>query len=447
MEHGPYVLHEFGADAEAHYRSHRGWLTAACFSSIPWPEDDVRVVYDGDDYFLRGARERGGPRSGPALTMRCAEGQDRKVLAKMYRFASILGWFKRGYVDIGGYITGSHPVMYSEPLSFSALIAGGPHGFDCNYMPIIRNEATRRALAYWREGLRLRHIHTGYSFLSFFKVLESQFEKSSDRITWISETLPRLQDNAAKRVEELKTECEDVGDHIYQSGRCAVAHAQFSDGRGDPDVPEDRARLSKDLVIIEALALTYISEVLQVPNDSDIYRTRDRLEPLSSFVPRNVWDTLKSGAFASRRRLGLNGLLVGIAHWPRKPVPELAQLCLRITEVRDGRALVEAHSASGAICVTFLFDFPAGKAHIDLKRTRYRKPGAGEIPDEAIAVVKLRKEVLGNGSMELWLPNDCRVDFEVLIPVNIDISRSWRLMDEEIDELEKLRPKARSPKI
>jgi hypothetical protein len=56
MKHGPYVPHEFGADAEAHYATGRGWLTAACFSSIPWPEEDVRVTYDGDDYFLRGAR-------------------------------------------------------------------------------------------------------------------------------------------------------------------------------------------------------------------------------------------------------------------------------------------------------------------------------------------------------------------------------------------------------
>lgn len=444
MEHGPYVLHEFGADVEAHYRSHLGWLTAACFSSIPWPEDDVRVVYDGDDYFLRGVRECGGHRGGPALTMRCAEGQALEVMAKIYRFASILGWFKGGYVDIGGYITSSHPVLYSEPQSFSSLIAGGPHGFDCNYMPLIRNEATRRALAYWREGLRLRNIHTGYSFLSFFKVLESQFERAADRITWISETLPRLEGDAAKRVDELATECKDVGSHIYQSGRCAVAHARFSDGRGDPDVPEDRGRLSKDLVIIEALARTYITDVLQAPNDRAVYRTRDRLEPISTFVPRDVWDTLKSGAFASRRHLGLNGLLAGIAHWPGKPISELAQLRLRVTEVRDGRTLVEAYSASGAICVSFEFDFPAGKAHIDLMRTHYRQPRAGEAPDEAIAVVKLRKEVLGNGRMELWLPNASRVDFEVLIPVNIDISGSWRLMDAEIEALEKQRP-ATSP--
>lgn len=440
MEHGPYVLHEFGVDVEVHYRSHLGWLTAACFSSIPWPEEDVRVVYDGDDYFLRGVREREGHRGTPALTMRCAKREALEVMAKMYRFASVLGWFKGGYVDIGGYITSSHPVLYSEPQGFGTLVAGGPHGFDCNYMPLIRTEAIRRALAYWREGLRLRNIHAGYSFLSFFKVLESQFERSADRVAWISETLSKLEGDAASRVEELATESDDIGNHIYQSGRCAVAHAQFSDGRGDPDVPEDRARLRKDLVVIESLARTYIADVLQVPTDGTVYRTRDRLEPLATFIPRDVWRTLKIGVFASRRHLGLNGLLVGIAHWPGKPVPELAQLRLRVKEVQDGRVRVEARSATDVIRVSLYFDFPAGKAHIDLTDTYYRELRVGEAPDEAIAVVRFRKEVLGNGRMELWLSNGARVDFEVLIPVNIDISGSWRLMDAEIDALEALRP-------
>lgn len=440
MNHGPYVLHELGDDVQAHYRSHLGWLTAACSSSVPWPEKDVRVVYDGDDYFLRGIGDCAGLRGTPALTMRCASGETIGVLAKMYRFASVLGWFKGGYVDIGGYITGSHPVLYSEPQGFGNVVAGGPHGFDCNYMPLVRSEAIRRALAYWREGLRLRNIHPGYSFLSFFKVLESQFETRADRVAWISETLPRLQGGAGRRVAELAAESGDVGNHIYQSGRCAVAHAQFPDGRGDPDVPEDRARLRKDLVVIESLARTYIADVLQVPTEDTVYRTRDRLEPLAAFIPRDVWDALKSGAFASRRHLGLNGLLGGIAHWPGKPVPGLAQLGLRVKEVREGRVRVEARSATDVVRVALFFDFPAGKAHIDLTDTYYREPRAGEAPDEAIAVVRLRKEVLGNGRIELWLPNGARVDFEVLIPVNVDISGSWRLMDAEIDALEALRP-------
>ncbi|BEP93285.1 hypothetical protein GmRootA79_16690 [Acidovorax sp. A79] len=155
MKHGPYVQHEFGAEAESHYGIARGWLTAACYASIAWPEDDVHIIYDGDDIFLRGVRDRNGRRSTPAITMRCHPGSENEVIAKILRFASILGWFKRGYVDVGGYVAGSHAVLYSESKQEAAMIAGGRYGFDCNYLPVIRDERVRRALAHWREGLRL----------------------------------------------------------------------------------------------------------------------------------------------------------------------------------------------------------------------------------------------------------------------------------------------------
>jgi hypothetical protein len=182
--------------------------------------------------------------SGSAITMRCGPDQANEVIAKVYRFASALGWFKRGYVDVRRYVTGSHPILYSEPHS-TTVLAGGPDGFDCNYLPLIQDDQTRRALAFWREGSRLRHLHAGYAFLSFFKVLESQFKTTSQRVDWITAPITKLDGDAAKRVQELSTERGDVGKHIYESGRCAIAHAQFSDGRGDPDVPEDRTRLAK----------------------------------------------------------------------------------------------------------------------------------------------------------------------------------------------------------
>lgn len=442
MNHGPYVLHEFGDVAEAHYSAHLGWLTAAVHSSIAWPQEDVRVVYDGDDYFLRGIRERGSHMSAPAITMRCNGESTNAVLAKIYRFASILGWFKRGYVDVGGYVTSSHAILYSEQTSGASLLAGGPHGFDCNYLPLIRDESTRRALAFWREGARLRNTHIGYAFLSFFKVIESQFSKSADRVSWIASAIPKLDGDAAKRVLELSTHVADVGKHIYESGRCAIAHAQFADGRGDPDVPEDRVRLRSDLVIVEALARNYISEVLHVPDEMSVYRSRNRLEPLSRYISAEVLDKLKVKQYVSRMSVGLNWLKVGVAHWPHTPVPELSKLELRVFAVREGVVFVRATNLSGNISLEFALDVPTGRAHIDVENSTYRQPRAGESPDDAIAIVNLRKQIIGNGRMELLLPDGGRVDFEVVIPVNVDIGGTWGLMDKEIDVLRQLRQQA-----
>lgn len=391
--------------------------------------------YDGDDYFLRGVRDRNGHRSGPAITMRCARGHDNQVMGKIFRFASILGWYKRGYVDIGRYVTSTHAILYSEPNSQASLIAGEPHGSDCNYLPLIRDERTRRALAFWREGARLRNIHTGYAFLSFFKVIESQFDKSAARVAWIASALPALTGDAADRVKELSAQVADVGKHIYESGRSAIAHAQYADGRGDPDVPEDRARLMHELVMIEALARKYIADELQVPDEMQVYRSRDRLKPLAPFVPESVRQVLQSKGHVSRRHVGLQGLEVGLAHWPRPPIPAFSRLSVRVREVRCGWVFASATSAAGSISLGFGLDFPSGRAHLDIDESRYQSPTDAKSLEEAIAVIEFRKQVIGNGRMELWLPDGGRVDFEVVLPVNIDIAGTWRNMDAQINEL------------
>lgn len=48
MKQGSYIHHEFGANTESHYANSLGWLAAGCFSSIPWPEEDEIVTYDGE---------------------------------------------------------------------------------------------------------------------------------------------------------------------------------------------------------------------------------------------------------------------------------------------------------------------------------------------------------------------------------------------------------------
>jgi hypothetical protein len=160
---------------------------------------------------------------------------------------------------------------------------------------------------------------------------------------------------------------------------------------------------------------------------------------LYDFVPAAAITSLTTKEFVSRRHIGINNLAVGFAHWPRAPKPELSQLILRVIEVRDGVAFVRATSDSGSVSLAFLLDFPSGKAHVDIQESSYRMPHAGDALDDAIAVVQFRKQVIGNGKMELWLPNGRRMDFEVVIPVNIDIAGTWRLMDMEIERLEELR--------
>ncbi|MGZ3853416.1 MAG: methylamine utilization protein MauJ [Flavisolibacter sp.] len=309
-------------------------------------------------------------------------------------------------------------------------------------MPVITDENTRKALAFWREGLRLRHIHDGYSFLSFYKVIESQFADGRRRGAWINQTIPAVTGKAAERVVELQEARINVGDHIFQSGRCAVAHASLGGELVDPDIPEDRVRISKDLVLIQALAEKYIREELGVPDEMDIYKNRDALRPVYEYLDQAHIEELRNGGSVLRKKLGLNGLDVSINHWPHQPPQTLRHLKLSVFSAHNGTADLRASNDSGTLCLGFLLDFIHMKAHTNLDVGGTLPANQGGLPEHEIAFLEYRKAVIGNGQIEIKFPNGEKIVCEVVMPVNVDIGRTFSAIDKKISELQAVQQNA-----
>ena len=389
----PYVPHIFGDEVERRLRRPVGWLTAGVDSSIAWPSPDVCVIYSGDEYFLRGT-ERAGKPSPPGISIHCVANQVDVAISKIYCFTSILSWFLDGYVDVSGYVSGSRPFLYGDPRSvFSSLGLAGR--FDCNHMPIVEAESTRRALAFWREGQRLTHVHDGYAFLSFYKVIESQFSDSKKKTAWISQAIDRMADDAGKRIAELRVQGVDVNRHLFDSGRCAVAHASLDGEIVDPDIPEDRRRLSSDLVIIRELARTYIRDELQVPTARSLYTSRDRLAPWESLFSPRALGKLRRGRSAADIS-PLNGLRVSIALWPDGPVPGLEEMALSVEDLHDGIVKVVACNKRETVFLVFWMDFPSGRLHTDLESGGYVDASPELTEQDVRAYSTYFHNVLGN---------------------------------------------------
>ncbi len=120
----------------------------------------------------------------------------------------------------------------------------------------------RIALALYREATSVRS--TPYEFLGYFKIIELCHGGKRGQIDWINRTIPLLSDRRAKeRVGELGA-TQDIGDHLYGSGRCAVAHASVR-RNVDPDSPDDVFRLSADMPVARALAEHLIEYELGIP--------------------------------------------------------------------------------------------------------------------------------------------------------------------------------------
>lgn len=435
MEFGPYVRHAWGDEVQTRLRGRDGWLIASINHSIPWTESDLMVEYDGAELFLKGIREH--PNQTTAnLVIACARDEVNDKLVILYKFCSVLGWYKGGYVDIENYNWATMPIrIQAFHNASSGPSQGGRLGFDCNFMPVVTNNNTRLALAFWREALRLRHVHESYSFLSFFKVIESQHRDGRARAAWIEGQLHTLTGAAGARVQELTNQGLNASRHLYDSGRCAVAHATMGEEMVDPDLPTDRIRLRNDIVIIKELAQRYISSVLQVPTEGDTYDQRDRLAPIHSFMRQRMLHRLAAGDSISRRSTGLHGQPVDVRAWARVPDQQLHGLRLSVLSAQDGIVEMYAENSARTLAIALVFDFKVGRAHTDLAASDYVRLDQGGEREAAIAILNYRKEVLQNGLIEVVFLGNTVVQCEILIPVNIDIGNSVRRMDDIIDRL------------
>ncbi|MDO9233594.1 MAG: hypothetical protein Q7U15_08870 [Methylotenera sp.] len=416
----PYVPHYFGEAAEQRLSASYGWLTAGVATSIAWPSADVWLTYNGDDFIIRGSKKNGNP-SPPGITTPCINDSVNDSLSKIYRFTSVLSWFHRGYVEVSGYTVSSHPILYGDVRKvYSDLGLITDIHFNCNHLPIIEEENTRIALAFWREGMRLLRLHDNYAFLSFYKVIESQFNDGhgKKRKHWIEANIDHLTGRAAQRVKDLRDAAIDVSAHLFESGRCAVAHASLDGKIIDPDIPEDRRRISNDVELMQDLAKRYIAQELCVPNESILYETRDRLSPLHQLMPEKLLKEMQE----SKAPDGLeffNDLNASICVWPDSPPPGFENMAIEIIEVADGVALLSMTNKTKSIYLEFTLDFPNGKAHTQLQNSGLRYRGTNVTEQDVVSFTTYFTHVLSNRIVEIRMLGIEPIDCEVVIPVNI----------------------------
>lgn len=420
----PYVPHLFGAAALERINGRRGWLSVGVVSSIAWSQEDVWIDYDGHEYFLQGVKreQEGEVRSAPAISTPAEQDNMDEAMARLYRFTSILGFYKRGYVDITNRTWGTFIVRFGAVRDvYTDIMQGGAHGFDCNHMPVIEDEQVRKALAFLREGRRLSRVHDAYSFLSFFKVIESQMP-SERRVEWVGKNLDQLkEERAIKRIKELRDQNIDVNKHLFDSGRCAVAHASIGKVIVNPDIPADRQRIAADLCIIEALANSYIKVDAGVPDEMDVYSHRDRLAPWYPLMTPEAVDALKTGGHVEDvAQLGqLEGAAVSVNLWPHPPAEQFREMTLLPVDSGDGVVRFVTLSSRGTIVLAFAMDVANGRLHTLLKECGFRQ-GAEIIEQDVEDFTRYFHSVVGNGTVELRIEGGVEpVDCEVVIPVNI----------------------------
>jgi len=166
--------------------------------------------------------------------MKVPKGKSRLECEKLVmRFVSNLSWVEdRGFIveALGG---GDRPAPMARDK-------------ERGFFPESATNKALLALALMREGRALNH--PAYAFLSFFRVLEAAFPTRRAREKWMNASVGSLRGHwVPEAVAELQARAiGDIGAHLYESGRCAIAHANRAP-IVDPDDPADGRRLQSEV--------------------------------------------------------------------------------------------------------------------------------------------------------------------------------------------------------
>lgn len=233
------------------------WMIVTVEGEPCWPTDETEVDFNGRTFFLRPLEGTSAP---DVRTRYDHPDEELEAFQAVCSLLSHLSWWQR------------RPIRGVLRLSSTAPMRGGTHrpspmgwpGFALSpLMEVPANEKARRAIAIYREALSVQS--TPYEFLGYMKIVNILYPTGNEQIAWINAALPVLQEwRALERIDQLRADYEDIGEYLYASGRCAVAHA-YDDPVVNPDNPADLFRLAADMPIARALAEHLIEHELTVP--------------------------------------------------------------------------------------------------------------------------------------------------------------------------------------
>jgi hypothetical protein len=411
----------------------RRWLTVALESGIFWPAQETTVRYEGHDFVLRPETDQLAPSVALAFD---DPSRDDEALLLIRRFLSSLSWIERGYlretVTLG---TGGVP----------GRIGKGPGArminpqFRVDYLPSKLTARAQLCLALYREAQNLNSIP--FQFLGFFKVINALHKRGPEQKNWINKNIDHIIDyRAQERLRELRRSQQDMGSYLYESGRCAVAHA-FNEPIVDPDNPQHTRRLIEDLPVIKALAEVAIERELGVKS-LQTFR-REHLYQLEGF--RALFGPALVAELKAKRIVALERVPplphLSFRTSGNEPYKAFEDLTPEIIVIEAGIIWSRCRSNDRLVAVGIGLDFACECIDFDLKTGVMLADDGSPAPVRyALDDNRFYRDMVTNGELETW-------NFDIgellgradpLLPINIDIGRTVAGLEARRRELEKL---------
>lgn len=428
-----YIVHKKGEIVAKRLKLRGGWVVASIDQSIGWPQEDMIVEYEGRELVLMTYDDKRN--LVPAVGILCQPGvAEKEARSIITSFLSALNWVSHGSLRVSGWTGGSHPFRSSDKsqTKYTAQF------FRIHYLPTGLNGEQKLALALMREGDGLSYSHSGYSFLSYYKILNMVEKSGPAQKAWIKQSIRNLDQKANERIGEIQKSGEVVEDYLYHSCRCALAHAGVSP-TVDPDDVEDSRRLSMDLPLIRSLAQYAIETEFGIKSGSKIYD--EHLYELAGFkdlIDDHLLAEILAKDAVNRRRFSVPGQ-IAIRQWCDKRYGVFDNLRTKTKLIRDGVVLLECRSPDGIFAISLLLGFRDERFDLDVENALIDGEGGDKAIEYAIDHTEFLRDLIGNGEVEIFSADDGKFlgRKDANIPVNIDMGGTFELMNAKVEELRK----------
>jgi hypothetical protein len=389
------------------------WVVANVLSSVAWPLQVEIVDFRGHRIFLVPRTAATAVADGSTVTMypfaavnMTAGTAFQEGCRLLSHFLSSLSWVEGGGITVEHWSGGSR----AHPMGQSQIGGLGTRHFELDYLPDPTDQRVRWALAFYREGLSLDRYNLAYATLSFFKILTIIAPTGPKQKAWINANFSHFgSTNHAKfeitrRISELQNSgVTDIGKYLYESGRCAVAHAGTTP-TVDPENQEDMQRLGKDLPLIRAMAAYVIEKEFNVKSRHTIWA--EHLYELAGFEA--LLGPVLTGRLKSKdTTLSMNDarvvgrISIGIKN--RQPYTALTNLKVREAIISEGRVTVVGSSEDGLVEFDLCLDFPAERMTVDLENgLRVGDDGSENSARQIVSVLHFMTDYICNGKLQVF---------------------------------------------
>jgi hypothetical protein len=214
-----------------------------------WPKAETTVTFGGHKLVLKPATRE----TDQSVHINLRKISDVDALTLINRFLSVLAWCDDQPME-NGYGWSGNPLPVAVPRERRATGSSIAFPF-CR--DVDERAKVRLALALFREGRSVNSVP--FAFLSYFKILNMFWKDKyvggrNALVEGIRTALGMISDKrVSERIQQLQSTEPDIPKYLYESGRCAIAHAH-SDPIVDPDDVRDLRRLSQDIHVIKAIA-------------------------------------------------------------------------------------------------------------------------------------------------------------------------------------------------